>query len=454
MQLLSTTKKQLRTGLLSLAVCASVSIPTSYVHASGVNLEGLGIRAVSMGGAFTGLADDASAIFWNPAGLAQLKGAGYTIGVYSMNAKSRDKTGTTNKPLNAGFDPNKGDIFPGIYDTEPNHFDDEDELWVGAGTMPAFVMYKNYGRYTLAGGVYGVGGAYSEYNDNIYDTGDGSKIEGDVFNVIGVVAVNSSIGYQLTEKLSIGVGLDLLINFWRADLEKNYTSETASMYDYEFKQKVRKIGYGFQGNFGALYKFNEQWSVGANYRTGTDINLKGDTWASLRSDNPDLIDAGIVSDEKSDGHSNFTYGASWNVGVAYKPTTKLTFTADYKENDWSEFKWPSSNVTYDDPGILLRNDNREPGWKRAHGYSLGAEYFLDNGITLRAGYTNEESGVPPAFENTVTTTLGDIQMVNFGMGMMYNDWKVDFLVGTMWGDNGLGTSHVCYDFGVSFMKML
>ena len=33
---------------------------------------GIGARAVSMGGAFTAVADDASAVFWNPAGLSQL----------------------------------------------------------------------------------------------------------------------------------------------------------------------------------------------------------------------------------------------------------------------------------------------------------------------------------------------------------------------------------------------
>ncbi|MGB7062107.1 MAG: PorV/PorQ family protein [Candidatus Zixiibacteriota bacterium] len=35
---------------------------------------GLGGRAVAMGGAFVGLADDASAIYWNPAGLASVSG--------------------------------------------------------------------------------------------------------------------------------------------------------------------------------------------------------------------------------------------------------------------------------------------------------------------------------------------------------------------------------------------
>ena len=36
------------------------------------NLTGAGARAAGMGGAFIGVADDATAIVWNPAGLTQL----------------------------------------------------------------------------------------------------------------------------------------------------------------------------------------------------------------------------------------------------------------------------------------------------------------------------------------------------------------------------------------------
>ena len=44
-----------------------------FDHLNGADLGiGIGARAISMGGAFTALCDDASAIFWNPAGLTQL----------------------------------------------------------------------------------------------------------------------------------------------------------------------------------------------------------------------------------------------------------------------------------------------------------------------------------------------------------------------------------------------
>ena len=437
------------TSLMGLAFIMLSSLPAAKAYASGVNMEGLGIRAMGMGSAFIGLADDASAVFWNPAGLSQLKGAGYMFGIYSMTAKVDAGNGVSNKSLGGDYDPNKGDLFPGFYPSEPSSFDDDEELWLGAATMPSFLIFKNYGRYTLAGGMFGVGGAYSSYNDKIFDPVTGAEIEGDVFAILGMMSVNGSVGYQVTNKLSVGVGVDLLINIWRGDVHKDYVAPDPTL-DYNYDAQIRKWGYGFQGNFGMLYKFNEQWSVGATYRTGSNIKLKGDTRISLKGGS--AIDP-FKTNEKSDGYTDFEYGASWGVGVAYKPTKKLTFTYDYRENDWSDFKWPGSNAKFDKPGKFLQNIDEDPGWTRAHGYSVGTEYLLNDKITLRAGYTNEASGVPSEFENPTTITLGDIQIANVGMGIQYETWKVDLLVGTMWGGTGYSVDHRCYDFGISFMRM-
>jgi len=438
-----------RTSFITFVLFMLLSLPVTKVYASGVNLEGLGIRAISMGGAFIGLADDASAIHWNPAGLSQLKGSGYTIGVYSMTAKVDAKNGVTNKRIGDDYDPNKGDLFPAFYPSEPANFDDDEELWLGAATMPSFVAFKNYGRYTLAGGFFGVGGAYSSYNDKISDPDTDAEIEADVFAILGLMAVNGSLGYQVTEKFSVGVGADLLINVWRGDIHKDYRAPDPSL-DYNYDAQIRKWGYGFQGHLGMLYKFNEQWSVGATYRTGSNMKLKGDTRVSLKGGS--AIDP-LKTDEKSDGYTEFEYGASWGIGVAYKPTKKLTFTYDYRENDWSDFKWPGSNAKFDNQGKFLQNIDEDPGWQRAHGYSIGTEYRLNDTITLRAGYTNESSGVPSEFENPVTITLGDLQIASVGIGIQYETWKVDALVGTMWGGTGYGVDHRCYDVGISFMRM-
>ena len=50
---------------------ARAEVDFDYLHGSDLGM-GIGARAMSMGGAFTAVADDASAVFWNPAGLSQL----------------------------------------------------------------------------------------------------------------------------------------------------------------------------------------------------------------------------------------------------------------------------------------------------------------------------------------------------------------------------------------------
>ncbi len=54
-----------------LANTASAEVDFDYLHGSDLGM-GIGARAMSMSGAFTAVADDASAVYWNPAGLAQL----------------------------------------------------------------------------------------------------------------------------------------------------------------------------------------------------------------------------------------------------------------------------------------------------------------------------------------------------------------------------------------------
>src|SRR5512136_2646810 len=48
---------------------------------------GVGARALGMGGAYTGVASDYSAIYWNPAGLAQMTRAEFSAGLSYLNTK-------------------------------------------------------------------------------------------------------------------------------------------------------------------------------------------------------------------------------------------------------------------------------------------------------------------------------------------------------------------------------
>ena len=53
---------------------------TGSILAGGFQINEHGAKAMGMGGAFTAVANDASAIYWNPAGLTQLSGTQLMLG--------------------------------------------------------------------------------------------------------------------------------------------------------------------------------------------------------------------------------------------------------------------------------------------------------------------------------------------------------------------------------------
>ena len=59
--------KKAKIFFLMLTMTAFLSAPALP---NGLNLNSIGTKALAMGGAFVGLADDFSAIYWNPAGIA------------------------------------------------------------------------------------------------------------------------------------------------------------------------------------------------------------------------------------------------------------------------------------------------------------------------------------------------------------------------------------------------
>ena len=66
--------------------------------ASSPNPVGSGARAVGMGGAFIGIADDATAASWNPAGLIQMETPEMSVvgGYYS---RAEDFSSSTNREI-------------------------------------------------------------------------------------------------------------------------------------------------------------------------------------------------------------------------------------------------------------------------------------------------------------------------------------------------------------------
>ena len=84
----------LRDIVLVLGVAAAVATP-AYAQSSAP----VGVRAAGMGGAFTAVADDGTAPYWNPAGLASGSFAGLTLDANSLDRQSAIMAGLATPPL-------------------------------------------------------------------------------------------------------------------------------------------------------------------------------------------------------------------------------------------------------------------------------------------------------------------------------------------------------------------
>jgi hypothetical protein len=103
----------LMVAIMTLGVALSASaqdvLPPASLNAGAVMVPGFGARAMGMGGAFVAVADDATAVYWNPAGLAQLSKA-----EFALSASTGISLGMYDNDLDSeGFDVNLASVvFP------------------------------------------------------------------------------------------------------------------------------------------------------------------------------------------------------------------------------------------------------------------------------------------------------------------------------------------------------
>ena len=224
---------------------------------------------------------------------------------------------------------------------------------------------------------------------------------GSVYSLFGLVDFNSSIGIRVTEQLYLGFGVDLLVGYINAEIDKDYLgSAEPTLPDYRLDVHSDAIGAGLQGVFGVLYKVHPRVNIGAVYRSGAKIKLDGNTQASLYfPDGNPLNDL----DEESDQYHRFRFPPSWALGLAWRPTDRLQLSFDWNRVDWTKFYWPPGRVKYDRQGALLRSVNNDPGWFPADSYRMGVEYRLSPEWTWRAGYYKETTGGFPEEARNILT---------------------------------------------------
>jgi len=404
--------------LTAIAILIALALPRN-AHAGAYEWGGLGTRAQAMGGAFIGLADDWTAIYWNPAGLTQLKGSGFGFDFSSPHIQMNDGNSLANPPAAAVDIRFQRDPFVQYPpELEPTRFSKEKvryDFYIPAGAAG----YWEAAGLNMALGYYVPSGYFIDWDDQVpYGAG---TVTGELFQELSVIALNFSIAKQINSALSIGAGLDVLLG--DVEYEASKVAAGSGISDYSFAVDSDSDGTGYEGVFGALYHIDEKLSVGAVYRTGATIDLDGRATSSLSL---------IPLAETSGFVQKFHHPATYGLGAAYRHETNLVFTADVQRTDWSSF---DIDVDYDTPGTLLFDQDFSAGWNDSNRYRVGAEWRPALRWALRAGYFFDESPLPSKAVSLSNIVGVDRHNMMLGAGYEFCDaWVLDLILHHAWGD--------------------
>jgi len=354
------------------------------LYANGLNLNSNGSKAVAMGGAFIGLADDFSAVFWNPAGLSQMNETQVSLFVSDVMPKGEYK-----------FD------LAGV-STETTR---DNYLTGGFGIFKPLSDKLVLGLY-----VYNPSGIGSEWdNTTLANLTGGTKYYWQSY--FHIITVSSAVSYKITDSLALG----LAINFNIGKLELNKPG--LGQYSEEIN------GFAVGATMGLLFKPNDMISVGLSGRIPVKAKLTGDATMS---------GASIYGMPTTDEATRETTLPLWlGAGIAVKPIDGLTITADVQYTNWG--KMDSIPVQYTNAGWIAffeADGAIQQDWKDAVMLRFGVEYKITPGFALRAGYYYDPSPGPVETQNIL---LPEMTYNWFTAGIGYSSSRFNVDLGVEYG---------------------
>ncbi len=335
------------------------------VFAGGLSTPGQGARALGMGGAFTAVADDGSAIYYNPAGMSRIDGTLIEAGIAL--------------------------IFPEIRYTMPNGVTEKSTKSAFGPTL--FITHRITDRFSAGLGIYTPYARDAEFSDDLAN-GFPSQRSKMVRTDLSMV-----ISYKMNDNFSIGGGL--IIGYSQVD--QSIPAGPA----LRIKDKMEGVGYG--GIAGLLWRVNEYLKAGLTYRTGMSVDHDGER-----------IMAAGGAETKSDARSEVRYPASLGFGIALTPFENATLSLDADWYGWSSMDqvtvktdiWPDSTTQ------LNSRNSRD--------VRIGGEYTLPEGWSVRGGYAYVQGAVPNT-HIIPSQPDADGQEIDLGIGKKMGNWKIDLL---------------------------
>ena len=222
--------------------------------------------------------------------------------------------------------------------------------------------------------------------------------------------VTPMAAYKLTDKLSVGAGLQM--QYIKARLTSTKTVAPRMAADVALEGDTFDVGY----QFGAMYEFSENTRIGVNYRSEINHKLKGD----INSDKAPLFNAGLGAMLNQDISARLDTPEMISVGAYHQLNDKWALMAEYQRVNWSSFKnldIVGESLNNQATGVISRT---KENWQDTNFFALGASYQIDDQWKLRLGIAKDQAAAKKA-QRTPRIPDSDRTWYSAGLSYEYND---------------------------------
>jgi long-subunit fatty acid transport protein len=371
--------------IFTMVLCLSLTL---QLQAQSFTLNGNGARAAGMGYAFVGVADDATAISWNAAGLTQLYSMeASVIGRFSFGSLTTD------------------------FQTLSYELDRSSSFQLN---FASFVIPFSAGDYNIVGGV-----AYRNIYDftikteNMVKFDDGSTFDWTDDEEGGINAITPALAIQLSDIISFGAAVNILMGSYTYKYSDSDDEHSETNVDYS----------GLNIDLSTLIKPTPQFAIGANFSLPHTVTFDAkddfDTWITERK-----------------------VPLFFSIGAAIRATDNFTIAADYRNRPWSSSeveKYTENGEEYTDPEVLAEFFSEYPD---ANSFHVGLEYLIEAGknfVPVRLGFytlptTSREAATEEQDDQDILPDQISYNAITAGVGVVMNtviiDASYEYIFGT------------------------
>ncbi len=404
-------------SLLFLAAMAMSCVLLSSGSAMGSGFAIIEQSAASAGYAYAGVAaaaQDASTIFFNPAGMALQSGNELQLGAHYIipkaDFKNQGSTTVLTTPLSGGNggDGGKAAVVPNL-----------------------FYMHSFSEKWTAGIGMTAPFGLTTEYDDGWVGRYHGLKSK------LSTLDINPSVAYKINDQWSVGVGVSIqeakadlsnAIDYGTALVARGLAPPSASQ-NLDGKAEVDGDDWGVGANVGLIFEPLAGTRVGVHYRSQISHTLEGD--ANFYTPAVAAAFAQAAGLVNTTATADVTLPDTVSISGYHAFNDRWAILADITWTNWSlldELRIKFASGAADSVTTLDWDDS----WR----YSLGGIFKPMEALELRAGVAFDESPIPSEQRRTPRIPGADRTWLTFGVGYQFSEMvTVDFAYGHLFIDD-------------------